>query len=409
MVGNGPRTGGGTARVRVLILLAVASGCDGSTSDNGAASNAMAPVVVERPTMTAQPVGPDATGSDVALGSTFGPPTDQVPPRPSPTTTPTTTPAPAASEGPAAGSGGEYDGPMAGTGGQDEALSDPMACLRTAPLQASQLRARLEELTGARPALVAGEMVTLSERTTPEGRALARAYLGEHYGALGYNLIEHAYASGVNLIAERPGEGDGDMFFMVSAHLDAVSGSPGADDDGSGVVTALAIADALSQCPLSTSLRFVAFDEEERGLVWASAYAAEVKAGGVERALGMLHFEMTAYDSDGDGRYMIVDCDRTESLFISDTLRAAVDTLALDLTDTTYCTDASDHSAFWSIGVPAIVAGEAFFGGQADPNPCYHRSCDTVADLNFDFMSALTTAAAHAVAELSIASPGDPR
>src|SRR5690606_24076138 len=42
---------------------------------------------------------------------------------------------------------------------------------------------------------------------------------------------------------------------MISSHLDSVLGSPGANDDASGVGVSLEIARVLSQYPLDTELR----------------------------------------------------------------------------------------------------------------------------------------------------------
>jgi len=58
--------------------------------------------------------------------------------------------------------------------------------------------------------------------------------------------------------AEKPGES-----IVVGAHYDTARGSPGADDNASGVAALLALAHALPRAPLPRTVRLVAFVDEE--------------------------------------------------------------------------------------------------------------------------------------------------
>ena len=282
-----------------------------------------------------------------------------------------------------------------------EALDVP-ECLADLFVDPESLRELVSDLSGATEVVIDGESVRIDERTSTEGRARARAYLRDRYLALGYEVTEHVYATGANLVAERAG--DDEAFFVVSAHLDAVPGSPGADDDASGLATGFAVAAALEDCDLAHTLRLVAFDEEERGIVGSLAYATSVYTNGADRVLGMIQLEMTGYDSDHDGAYLLVHCDMPGDLAIANTVIAAVGTLELPLGHRRFCTGASDHQAFWLYGFPAIAMGEFFFSFEdqspGDPNPCYHASCDTADALDYEYMADLTTATALAVATL---------
>jgi putative aminopeptidase FrvX len=273
------------------------------------------------------------------------------------------------------------------------------SCLADLAVDPEHLRELVSGLSGATEVVIDGNTVRITERTSAAGRERARAYLRERYVTLGWDVSEQAYGTGTNLIAERAGRDD--TFLIVSAHLDAVFRSPGADDDASGVVSGLAVAEALAGCTLDHGVRMIAFDEEEGGLIGSRAYT-EMEPSDLELALGMLQLEMTGYDSDQDGEYLIVDCDMPTNIPLIDALLAAVDTLALPLHPNRYCTEASDHSNFWAVGVPAIVVGEYFFGSTAspDPNPCYHESCDTADLLDYAYMADLTTATALTVGTL---------
>jgi Zn-dependent M28 family amino/carboxypeptidase len=66
-----------------------------------------------------------------------------------------------------------------------------------------------------------------------------------------------------NLEAELPGRGSG--IIVVGAHYDSVAGSPGANDNGSGVAAVLALARRFAGKPGERTLRFVTFVNEEPG------------------------------------------------------------------------------------------------------------------------------------------------
>jgi carboxypeptidase Q len=75
-----------------------------------------------------------------------------------------------------------------------------------------------------------------------------------------------------NVVGEVPGRVPGEVV-ILGAHLDSVAGSPGAFDDGAGVVTALEVARLVrAMGPARRTLRVVAFTGEELGLVGSRAY-----------------------------------------------------------------------------------------------------------------------------------------
>ena len=75
-----------------------------------------------------------------------------------------------------------------------------------------------------------------------------------------------------NVVGEVPGRVPGEVV-ILGAHLDSVAGSPGAFDDGAGVVTTLEVARLVrASGPTRRTLRVVAFTGEELGLVGSRAY-----------------------------------------------------------------------------------------------------------------------------------------
>lgn len=236
----------------------------------------------------------------------------------------------------------------------------------------------------------------LANRAKAAGREAARKFLREEFESFGYTVSEQNYGSGTNLVAEKPGTSGKTL--IVSAHYDSVNNA-GADDDGTGVVTMLATAKLLNGKALKHGVRFVAFDEEELGLVGSKAYVKNLVAKG-EKAniLGDVQMEMMGYNAKGDGKFHVISCDRPDSQFMVEAFKTVLSRLASGLQMTNACTDRSDHSAFWNQDIPAIVMSENFFGG--DSNPCYHRSCDKMDRMHMDYFEKVAEASANVVAEI---------
>ena len=143
----------------------------------------------------------------------------------------------------------------------------------------------------------------------------------------------------------------------------------------------------------------MAFDEEERGLVGSSAYAAELVKNNEINKIKLFNLEMTGHDSDGDGDFHAIDCQENSSPDLTRALLTAIANEGIALKHVDACTNRSDHAIFWEHSRPAIVVSQNFFGG--DGNPCYHRSCDTTQKINWDYMTKITRAAAHTIANLN--------
>jgi Zn-dependent M28 family amino/carboxypeptidase len=75
------------------------------------------------------------------------------------------------------------------------------------------------------------------------------------------------------VIGEIPGLVNPDDIFIIGAHIDDVTGTPGADDNASGSVATLLAADILSQYDWGCTLRFAFWTGEEQGLLGSDVYA----------------------------------------------------------------------------------------------------------------------------------------
>ena len=99
----------------------------------------------------------------------------------------------------------------------------------------------LAEMTGIALALVlAAPAHAAVSRTDPaQIRAAAEAYVAGEFASLGYEVARQTYlAQGVestNLEVTVPGGARASEIVLAGAHYDTVPGSPGADDNASGV------------------------------------------------------------------------------------------------------------------------------------------------------------------------------
>lgn len=258
------------------------------------------------------------------------------------------------------------------------------------------LKQRVSELSGDAPVRLDGVDVRIQERRSETGKANARKHLSNLYREAGFEVSSHTYSFGNNLIAEKKGA-DPSKVLILTSHLDSVQ-CPGADDDGTGTVSAWAVANALADRRFTHTLRIVAFDQEEQGLIGSFRYVQSLSPEEKSRILGVINLEMTAYHSKGDGGFHTIDCDRGDSVFLSETLQSAITALKLPLTRVSACTNRSDHASFWRANIPAIVVAQNFFGGDA--NPCYHKACDRPEGLNFEYMARITRAVASTTSHL---------
>jgi Zn-dependent M28 family amino/carboxypeptidase len=156
--------------------------------------------------------------------------------------------------------------------------------------------------------VLAGE---IGERNTINDRALRRAadYIGARFQELGYAVREESYRVGdsevANLVAEVRGARHPDEIVVIGAHYDTVPGSPGANDNASGVAALLELARLFRATTPARTVRFVAFVNEEPPFFQTEAmgslvYARRAKKRG-ERIVAMLSLETIGCYSDQPG------------------------------------------------------------------------------------------------------------
>ncbi|MEN8108446.1 MAG: M28 family peptidase [Pseudomonadota bacterium] len=134
-------------------------------------------------------------------------------------------------------------------------------------------------------------------------------YIEETLQAMDYAVSSQTYTvQGTrvrNLEAVLGGTSLAEEIVLIGAHYDTVSGSPGANDNASGVAALLEIARLLASKPLARSVRFVAFVNEEAPFFYtwdmgSHRYARRAHERG-DNITAMLSLETIGYYSSAEG------------------------------------------------------------------------------------------------------------
>jgi hypothetical protein len=226
-------------------------------------------------------------------------------------------------------------------------------------------------------------VVAVVEGSDPQLRQTYVAF-GAHYDHVGYAEGELTTAAEGPRRAASPGR------ITTGAEADRIWN--GADDDGSGTVTLLAMARAFALGPRpKRSILFVWHAGEERGR-WGSIYYADHATVGLDSIVAQLNIDMVGRNRDNkaseSNTLYLVGSDRisTELDRIAQAAnRDVVNPLRLDYefndpADPEQLYTRSDHYSYASRGIPVI-----FFTTGLHPD--YHANTDDVSRIEFDKMS----------------------
>ena len=94
----------------------------------------------------------------------------------------------------------------------------------------------------------------------PRQLRAAADYIENAFTNAGYKVTRQSYEAGgetcFNLEAEKIGKTRRNEIVVVGAHYDSVTGSPGANDNGSGIAAVLSLARAWSERDSARTIRF---------------------------------------------------------------------------------------------------------------------------------------------------------
>jgi Zn-dependent M28 family amino/carboxypeptidase len=209
-----------------------------------------------------------------------------------------------------------------------------------------------------------------------------------------------------------------------------VAATPGADDNGSGMLGLLELARRLSPRTLPIELRLIWFDAEEPGLIGSGAYVKRMQGAERLRLMGVINLETMAYtDRTAGSQRLPPGADllfdpgtRGDFLLVVGTLGSAPlakvvgDALADEQGPAFRVevfsalpaagwlfpdTRRSDHAHFWDAGHPAVMLTDT----ANLRNPHYHRATDRVETLDLPFLAAGVRGVERAVLRLAGVEP----
>lgn len=280
-----------------------------------------------------------------------------------------------------------------------------------------RLRADVQRLAGEIGERNLHDSLKLASATDLVARDLETE--GYEVNRLGFMVGEEAMQ---NVEAILPGKDASRPTVIVGAHYDTVAGSPGADDNASGVAAVLELARAFKGRDFPGYIRFAFFPNEEAPYFQTESmgslvYAKHVKSDHLD-IRAMLSIESIGYFSRAvasqrypeglAGKYpttgdFIAVVGNPESAEIIDQVRgslgrhASIPFVAEALPPTVEGVSLSDQWSFWQVGYKAVMVTDT----AKFRNPHYHTASDLPNTLDYDEMARVVSALEHVVAELA--------
>ena len=191
-----------------------------------------------------------------------------------------------------------------------------------------------------------------------------------------------------------PGSDPAAGVYIVGGHLDSVRNTTGADDNASGSIGTMLLAEAMTGYRFKAELRFVLFDAEEIGLVGSAHYARALLMSGC-RPTSCLKFymnlDMIGYNPTTRNPARVM-TDRRDLLALHTELNTDFN-IGLTLRSSTGSCHSSDDCSFSGQGY-STVADVEDGGGNGNR----HTPRDTVATLNIRTMTPIIRLAAAVLA-----------
>ena len=264
-------------------------------------------------------------------------------------------------------------------------------------------------------ARLAGEIGDRNANTEYENLCKASDFIEESFAEAGYIVSRQGYEVSLyglegrechNLEVEIIGSERPDEIVIIGAHYDSLEGTPGANDNGSGVAALLALARAFVDKKPVRTLRFVAFTNEEPPYFLSDDMGSFVYARRCrernENVVAMLSLETIGYytDEEGSQNFPIGLMDfvfSTTGNFISFVGNIKSRKLLRDVTGffrqyAKFPSEAaflpehiagvawSDQWSFWRHGYPGIMVTDT----APFRYPYYHTDEDTPGKINYD-------------------------
>ncbi|UCD13581.1 MAG: Zn-dependent exopeptidase M28 [Thermoplasmatales archaeon] len=201
-----------------------------------------------------------------------------------------------------------------------------------------------------------------------------------------------------NVVATLPGHDPStNAIFIICAHYDTFINSPGANDDGSGVVAILTIAEILSKYSFNHTIQFIAFSGEEVGAYGSFNYARDAYNRG-DNIFVVLNLDIIGYAETTQGGRILRYFHEEPSTWIAE-FAQTISTKYLNIIDMTVESlpnyPGADNQAFVDYGYDGVWIA------QHDPNRVGHSPDDTLENINITYHMKATKLMLAVLAELA--------
>ena len=263
--------------------------------------------------------------------------------------------------------------------------ADTKSCIEGKPYDQKTLRDRV--------AFLASEKLGGRVPGT-DGDAAARAFIVEQFTCLGLvaagdgKTYEQAFTAGdnaksANVIGYIAGTDDtvGSEIILVGAHHDHIGGKLlGANDNASGVVAMLAVAQWIKQQKTGPrrTIAFVAFGAEEQGMVGSEHFAKHAPAAlPMDKVVQFINLDMVGSHKSKGFVAAMGTFAKQPARKVMDGLVGKYKKLHVGLGGRAY---RSDHLPFCNLGIPYVF----FWTPDAR---CYHEACDRAEKIDLPRMA----------------------
>ena len=296
-----------------------------------------------------------------------------------------------------------------------EAGTNPVVAVTPAPGKAPGIEkpAGNAQSTLERHVKKLAEAIGVRDGLHPDAERAAANYIEAEFRSISERVSVQDYEiDGVahrNLCLEIPGSVHGDEIVVVGAHYDTALGTPGADDNASGVAALIVLAQRFaaeaSQSPPQRRLRFVAFSTEEPPYIrtpdMGSYRYAQLCSERGDKIVAMLSIEMIGYFSDEPGtqkgpfpqvgNFLLfaghsgnaqIIREARQTFVAASATPAEVVVLSKDLVVSSPMAlgaNSSDQWSFWHFDYPGFMATDT----ANWRNPHYHKPSDSPEKLDY--------------------------
>jgi aminopeptidase S len=264
------------------------------------------------------------------------------------------------------------------------------------------------------------------------GYEASARYVEEQLRAAGYKPVRQVFTyrdrdletevETFNILADTAGNPEHTV--VVGGHLDSVRRGPGINDNASGVAAIIETARWMAEAGIrpANRVRFAFWGAEEVDLLGSRHYVDALSDREITQTAFNLNLDMVAspngvrFIHDGDGStFNMAGPDGSDE--IERVFRDYFDKNSL-AAEATQFDGGSDYEPFLEAGIPTggLFTGDVgtktaeqvqSYGGveEEDHDPCYHKSCDTIANVNQGLLKDMAGALGYATVAFAMATP----